>query len=111
MRHPPQVLGGMYCVHSLLLYLRVLPLRSTARPSGAEAWSLLLLNSATVTLACSTYHSYCGNGGRAGSKEGTADDGGSTRGGYFQNAVCMKWLHPIRTVDYPLFAAWMTYGE
>ena len=113
------MLGAIYSARALLIYLRVLPPRLISSapiswPSGAEAWSLLLLNSASMTLACSTYHSYCGNGGRAGEVQQGAPRAGSgagAGGGYLQAAICTKWLHPILTTDFPQFAAWMTYGE
>ncbi|KAG2491434.1 hypothetical protein HYH03_010220 [Edaphochlamys debaryana] len=66
-----------------------------------DLWTLLLLNSAVIALACSTYHSFCGNGNVV-----IGQDTGA-----FRAAVCAKWLHPILTAEYPRFASVMLYGE
>lgn len=77
-------------------------------PSGATrqaVWSCIILNSITLAAACSTYFQLCGNGsvGSQGLAAGSA--------GFMQDAVCMRYLAPIPTTEYPKFSRWMLYAE
>ncbi len=85
-----------------------------------QLWSLLVLNSAMLAVACSTYFSFCGNGLTVSAAEraaaAAAAGGGPLRGSYLpgsylRRAICSKWLHPVPTSQYPSFASWMLYGE
>mmetsp|Transcript_31178 Transcript_31178/g.92977 ORF Transcript_31178/g.92977 Transcript_31178/m.92977 type:complete len:1354 (-) Transcript_31178:1870-5931(-) len=78
----------------------------TLRPS-MSVWhvaSLLLLNSATITIACTTFHSFCGNGG-------AAPEWGDSLSDLVRQTVCGSLLRPIPTALYPEFSAWMLSGE
>ncbi|GFR41995.1 hypothetical protein Agub_g2809, partial [Astrephomene gubernaculifera] len=66
-----------------------------------ELWALLLLNSMIIAAACSTYHSFCGNGALQLRPDTPA----------LKSALCARWLPPITTTAYPRFASWMLYGE
>jgi hypothetical protein len=68
-------------------------------------WSCIILNSITLAAACSTYFQLCGNGsvGSQGLSAGSA--------GFLQEAVCMRYLAPIPTTEYPKFSGWMLYAE
>jgi hypothetical protein len=68
-------------------------------------WSCIILNSITLAAACSTYFQLCGNGtvGSQGLAAGSA--------GFLQDAVCMRYLAPIPTTEYPKFSHWMLYAE
>ena len=63
--------------------------------------SLLLLNSMAMAVACSAYHGFCGNGAVLQLSEGM---------GVLKSAVCVTWLHPLPTAQYPKLAAWMIHG-
>lgn len=65
-------------------------------------WTCVLLNTLTLAMTCSTYFQLCGNGG---AREGLQDSS------FLHQAVCMHWLAPIPTRQYPNFSAWMLYGE
>ncbi|KAL6745958.1 hypothetical protein V8C86DRAFT_2959352, partial [Haematococcus lacustris] len=99
------VLSLLMALHYGAVRLRLLrPQPCAALGTAARTVSgLLLLNSASLALACSMYHSFCGNG-LAG------EDGRSAATG-LRSQLCAKWLHPLTTQQYPTFSAWMLYGE
>lgn len=82
-----QVLALLQGLQLLLISWRLLaPL-----PRGAgwrEVAGCVVVNAVSLTLACSTYYSLCGNGGL------TAAEAASNG---VKAAVCTKWLHPIPT--------------
>ena len=51
---------------------------------------------------CSTYYSFCGNAGVQRNSEPS---------GELRQAVCSKWLHPIRLSDHPAYSGWVLVGE
>ncbi|KAK9835056.1 hypothetical protein WJX81_007542 [Elliptochloris bilobata] len=108
------VLGALHACHLLAVGV------GAAAPGGArgaagrkEALSLILLNSMSLSVACSTYYSFCGNaaatlaegGAPAAGAAGRAIDGG------LRAALCRKWLHPIGMREHPAFSSWVIYGE
>jgi hypothetical protein len=76
-----------------------------------QLWSLLVLNSAMLSVACSTYFSFCGNGFTVSAAERAAGGGAALPGTYLRRAICSKWLHPVPTTHYPTFSSWVLYGE
>jgi hypothetical protein len=81
--------------------------------TSKQLWSLLLLNSAMLSTACSTYFSFCGNGLTVAAEPGggAPAPGASLSGSYLRSGICAKWLHPVPTAQYPTFSSWMIYGE
>lgn len=59
------------------------------------------------TLACSVYHSLCGNGAALLSQGGSGS--GSTSG--LHSAVCAKWLQPVMGARYPRWTGLMLRGD
>jgi hypothetical protein len=77
-------------------------------PTGATrqaVWSCIILNSITLAAACSTYFQLCGNGSVGSQAQATGS------AGFLQEAVCMRYLAPVPTKEYPKFSRWMLYAE
>ena len=68
-----------------------------------EAWSIVLMNSVNLAVACSVYYSFCGNA--------PAWTGGAVGGEPWKEALCLKWLHPVSASSHSAFTRWMIYGE
>ncbi|WIA33540.1 hypothetical protein OEZ86_006664 [Tetradesmus obliquus] len=94
------VLGLLHGLQLLAIHAKLLaPAPGATRQA---VWSCIILNSITLAAACSTYFQLCGNGS-VGSTGPLA--GGSA--GFLQDAVCMRYLAPIPTTEYPKFSRWM----
>ena len=88
--------------------------KTTSQPSPKlrDLISLLMLNSATIALACGTYGSFCGNGaGVAATVGGSSASGDGAVVDAAREAICSFWLPPVPTDRYPRFSAWMFYSE
>ena len=100
------VLGALSAGHFGAIALRVLSPRLLGPTDGAlRAFTVVILNSMNLAIACSTYYSLCGNA-PAGSPASAADAADAVR-----SAVCGKWLHPLSAVRHPAFSSWVIYGE
>jgi hypothetical protein len=91
----------------------LLPVLYFTGASRQAIWTVIILNSVTLSAACSTYFQLCGNGtvAAAAAAAGQASSNGTSGGGVLYEAVCLRWLAPIPTREYPNFSAWMLYGE
>lgn len=96
-------LGALTLVHGAAVALRALRPRLLAPTGGRSVWVAVLLNSANLAVACSSYYSFCGNAAAAkGQHLGRAD---------LKTAVCGRWLAPLPAPEHPAFAGWVLYGE
>lgn len=95
-----QALGALHLLHSALVALGIV-LPRLANPTSPinQRLSMLILNSACLALACSTYYSFCGNHA----------DAGASAGG-LKHVVCSSaaW-HRAGRGTHPL--PWMLFGE
>lgn len=97
---PTQALGALHMLHSACVALGILQPRLVNPTSPLnQRISMLILNSACLALACSTYYGFCGNHA----------DPDATAGG-LKRIVCSStaWHHTGRGV-HPL--PWMLFGE
>eukprot|EP00798_Chlamydomonas_sp_ICE-L_P001343 gene1343-32703_t len=104
------LISGIYrSLMAVLVYCHILPMFALPyRVLSSGFWSLLILNSANITLSCTVLHSYCvGQRPPGSSMWGSIMPEG---GGSMHSAVCGTLLGPILSTDYPKFAAWMTYA-
>lgn len=92
----------------LLLLCPSVDLTCTSGATQQALWSCIVLNSITLSAACSTYFQLCGNGAAG---PGSSSSQGSGLSAVLHDAVCVKYLAPIATQEYPKFSAWMLYGE
>jgi hypothetical protein len=96
-------LGTLHAAYALAVALRLLRPRLHSPTAGArQAWSIVLLNSVNLAVACSVYYSFCGNAPR-----GPAPP----HAGGLKEAVCHKWLHPVSASSHSAFTRWVIYGE
>lgn len=72
-------------------------------PTSKEIFSVVVLNSMNLALACSTYYSFCGNSPEYRRKIHPDDS--------FRNYVCSDLLRPISSHQYQIFSRWVIYGE
>jgi hypothetical protein len=99
------VLGSLSMLYSAAVALRLLSPRLFNRSVGArDVFTLVVLNSMTLAIACSTYYSLCGNSGTANMDEASSTDSVRT-------AVCGKWLRPLHVGRHRAFSRWVIYGE
>ena len=74
-------------------------------PSSKDLFSVALLNSMSLALACSTYYSFCGNSPRI---DGMEDE---RSGDVVRGFVCGHLLKPLPAGRHPIYSPWMIYGE
>ena len=97
------VLGLLHGAYGLAVMLRVLdPLLYAPMAGPREAWSIVLLNSVNLAVACSTFYSFCGNAADGG-------DLGAGQGGDWKAAVCHRWLQPVSVGGHSAFTRWVIY--
>ena len=101
------ILGLLHGAYGLLVGLRLLDPRLYSPMAGAaEVWSIVLMNSVNLAVACATYYSFCGNASPADSS-----GGGGGGGAGWKEAVCHKWLHPVSASSHSAFTRFVIYGE
>ena len=78
---------------------RYLEQNPPARPTlfCPQAWSVVVLNSMTLALACSTYYSFCGNAAAGGGAQWGGGSGQSVKA-----LVCSRWLPPVTAQERPV---------
>lgn len=97
------ILAGLHTLHAVAVFFKLMSAALYSPGVGRRSmYTLVVLNSLTLAIACSTYYSFCGNAGLK-QKDGSA--------GEFRAAICNKWLHPVAIRDHPIFASWVLYGE
>ncbi|DBB07470.1 TPA: hypothetical protein ACH3X3_008941 [Trebouxia sp. C0006] len=97
------ILGALHAIHAVAVFFKVMsPALYSPGVGRRNMYTLVILNSLNLAVACSTYYSFCGNAGLK-QKDGSA--------GEFRAAICNKWLHPVAIRDHPAFASWVLYGE
>jgi hypothetical protein len=95
------LLGSLHALYGLLVSLRLLDPRLYSPTAGpTEVWSIVVMNSVNLAVACSVYYSFCGNAPL-----------GSLEGHGWKEAVCHKWLHPVSASSHSAFTRWVIYGE
>jgi hypothetical protein len=72
-------------------------------PSSKEIFGVVIMNSMTLALACSTYYSFCGNSLEH-SKSSYPDD-------VVRNYICSDLLKPLSPHRHRIFSSWVIYGE
>lgn len=98
-----QVLAVGHALTAAAVRLRLL--QPAAHPGWRALSTSMLLNAASLAVACCAYYSYCGNGLAA-----TASGDGGDVHSVIKRQTCSKWLHPLPALQYPRFATWMIYG-
>ncbi|KAL3147784.1 hypothetical protein ABBQ32_002515 [Trebouxia sp. C0010 RCD-2024] len=97
------ILGALHAIHAVAVFFKLMSPALYSPGAGRKGmYTLVILNSLNLAVACSTYYSFCGNAGLK-QKDGSA--------GEFRAAMCNKWLHPVAIRDHPAFASWVLYGE
>jgi len=76
-------------------------------PSSKEMFSIVVLNSLTLALACSTYYSFCGNAAIVGEQR----DGRLSGEDAVRRYVCMDVLKPLPARRHSAYGSWMIYGD
>ena len=100
------VLGLLHGAYGLAVMLRVLdPLLYAPMAGPREVWSIVLLNSVNLAVACSTFYSFCGNADDSGGALG----GASLGEGDWKGAVCHRWLQPVSVRGHSAFTRWVIY--
>lgn len=91
------ILGLLQALYDgAVLFKLIDPWLHPASGSARQAWSIVVLNSATLALACSTYYSFCGNAAAG------AGGGGGGGGTSVRDLVCSRWLPPVTTREHPV---------
>ncbi|KAK9862826.1 hypothetical protein WJX84_007158 [Apatococcus fuscideae] len=97
-------LAALHGLHSLAAMSKLItPRLLLPDAKHRQMVSVILLNSLSLAVACSTYYSYCGNAAGQKGLSSSANDA--------KAAICGKWLHPVRSQSHPSFQKWMIYGE
>ncbi len=123
--HPPprpphiahQVLGTLHLLHSACVALKILQPRLRDPAAGPkQTLSMLILNSACLALACSTYYGFCGNHAQPTTPIESIEGDWAASGG-LKRVVCSReaWYRPVVSVAgapvvHPTLP-WMLFGE
>ncbi|GAB4822190.1 hypothetical protein N2152v2_009236 [Parachlorella kessleri] len=104
------ILGVLQGGYELAVLFKLVDPWLAVEGGAREAWAIVVLNSMTLALACSTYYNFCGNAGNrgAGSSAGGAGAGAAAP---LKELVCRRWLPPVTTFQHPAFSSWVLYGE
>ena len=115
--HAAAVLTGV--VAPVLLLPESARAAATGGPSSNGSkrlwWPIVLINSASLGIACSTYYAFCGNAGQQQQAQASANAGGTVHGPLplpppdVRSSVC-GWLAPLSASAFSSYAAWVLYG-
>lgn len=72
-------------------------------PSSKEMFGVVVMNSMSLALACSTYYSFCGNSPGNGNMSYNPDDA-------VRNYICRDVLKPLSPHKHKIFSGWVLYG-
>ena len=91
------------------MYGFVTSLRSVSKrllfvpPSSKEMFGVVIMNSMTLAMACSTYYSFCGNASGSGGMAYNPNDA-------VRNYICSDLLKPLSPHRHKIFSGWVLYG-
>lgn len=98
------LLGTLAGMYSFLTSLRSVSKRLLyVPPSSKEMFGVVVMNSMSLALACSTYYSFCGNSFGDSSILYNPDDA-------VRKYICSDLLKPLSPYHHEIFSGWVLYG-